>query len=229
MIPKTLHRVVPRKQTELMNFCWNKAKELHPDWQHVTHYDDESYSEINDILSYNIPGAIKADLIRYYVLYNEGGIYLDSDYEPYRSLSPLLANSAFAAYESEGVLNQAVIGCKKNHESMSIALSTLISVIKQGRLTEENLIIDNNFPIKLAPGPYSITMAFKNRLDVTKLEQKSFYPYIPWDSRSSYSESFKADPGIYGIHWYVKTWGPKHWTLPESIDKMSKSFIDNNY
>lgn len=223
MIPKIIHRIIPRQTTELMDICWEVAKFHHKDWEHVTHYDDGQYDEINDLLKKNIPGAIKADLIRYVILRDFGGVYIDSDFQAYRSLEPLLNNKVFVGYESPPIINQAVIGSIANHKSISLGLDILKHVIRNDLMDSEFLVYDDVLNIKIAPGPYSATKAMTNDSDVLKLNQKAFYPYIPWNSHRPYSESFKDDPEIYGIHWFVKSWGKKHWTLPDHISKLSES------
>jgi hypothetical protein len=57
---------------------------------------------------------------------------------------------------------------------------------------------------------------------VNKFVSKTFYPYIPWDPNKQYSENFKNDPEIYGIHWYVKSWGNRSWTLPNHIEEYNR-------
>ena len=46
--------------------------------------------------------AFVSDCVRLYALYHEGGIYLDSDVEVYRSFDDLLENEAFMGFESGG-------------------------------------------------------------------------------------------------------------------------------
>ena len=54
--------------------------------------------------------AFAADYIRFYALYNYGGIYLDSDVEVLRSFDPLLGLPYFAGAETAGTIEAAVLG-----------------------------------------------------------------------------------------------------------------------
>ena len=57
--------------------------------------------------------AFAADYIRFYALYNYGGIYLDSDVEVLRSFDPLLELPYFAGAETAGTIEAAVLGAEK--------------------------------------------------------------------------------------------------------------------
>ena len=57
--------------------------------------------------------AFAADYIRFYALYNYGGIYLDSDVEVLRSFDPLLDLPYFAGAETAGTIEAAVLGAEK--------------------------------------------------------------------------------------------------------------------
>jgi mannosyltransferase OCH1-like enzyme len=71
-------------------------KTLMPEWDlrlwtnediHSTEFS-EDYQRLIDSAR---QGAQKADIMRYYILWKHGGIYMDADVEPHRSLEPLLA------------------------------------------------------------------------------------------------------------------------------------------
>ena len=47
--------------------------------------------------------AFVADYVRFYVLYNEGGIYLDTDMEMVRSFEPLRKHKAFFGFATDGL------------------------------------------------------------------------------------------------------------------------------
>jgi mannosyltransferase OCH1-like enzyme len=79
---------MPPKMAETVNLI----KNLNPEFKHYL-YDDyecmefikENFPE-NVLNAYNslVPGAYKADLWRYCILYKQGGIYLDVRYSPYK-------------------------------------------------------------------------------------------------------------------------------------------------
>lgn len=120
MIPKIIH------------FCWmsgdpyppqiqrciNSWKKVLPEYEiwlwDVKRFDINSsiwVKQAYDAKKY----AFCADYLRLYVLYNYGGIYLDSDVEVIKSFDDLLHLPYFIGYESKKYLEAAVIGSEKQN------------------------------------------------------------------------------------------------------------------
>lgn len=57
--------------------------------------------------------AFAADYIRFYALYNYGGVYLDSDVEVLKSFNPLLDLPYFVGAEKAGTPEAAIMGAEK--------------------------------------------------------------------------------------------------------------------
>ena len=57
--------------------------------------------------------AFVSDYVRFYALYNYGGIYLDSDVEVFKSFDDLLDQDFFFCFEYTGIPEAAVIGARK--------------------------------------------------------------------------------------------------------------------
>ncbi len=55
--------------------------------------------------------AFVSDVARLYALYNEGGIYLDTDVKLLKPLDSLLNTESFIGYETPYLISTAVIGC----------------------------------------------------------------------------------------------------------------------
>ena len=120
MIPKKIH------------YVWVGGKEKPKDIQrcisswkkHLKDYEIIEWNEKNfDIDSHPFTkGAYKAkkwayvsDYIRMYALYNEGGIYLDTDNLVLESLDKFLDNRAFVGFENKDYPYTAAFGCEKGH------------------------------------------------------------------------------------------------------------------
>jgi mannosyltransferase OCH1-like enzyme len=59
--------------------------------------------------------AFAADIIRVIVLYEYGGIYVDSDYEFFANLDQMLKYDCFMCYESKFWVENAILGSKAGH------------------------------------------------------------------------------------------------------------------
>jgi mannosyltransferase OCH1-like enzyme len=95
-----------------MRECVDKLKKANPEFTHHL-YDDEDCREfiknnfepvVLNTFDRLIPGAYKADLWRYCILYKKGGIYLDIKYEPINFKLISLINKEFFVkeYDSGG-------------------------------------------------------------------------------------------------------------------------------
>jgi mannosyltransferase OCH1-like enzyme len=89
MIPKLIHQT--SKTEEVAANCvpyQHKLRELHPDWKYRLWTDADNlefvskeYPEFLDIFVKLPKNIMRADVIRYLLLYRLGGLYLDLDYE----------------------------------------------------------------------------------------------------------------------------------------------------
>lgn len=118
--------MIPRK----IHYCWHGhgempqlAKDCIASWhKHMPNWEYKLWNEDNfDINStpYTAEAyaagkyAFVSDYVRLYALYNEGGLYMDVDFEVYKPFDDLLNNHAFAGFE----------GSKRNPVMMGVYAS----------------------------------------------------------------------------------------------------------
>lgn len=105
MIPKKIHFTWFSNDPypDLISECMKSWKEIMPDYEFV-HWDMERVADIdNEFLRETLrmeKWAFAADFIRIYALYHEGGIYLDTDVEVFKSFDNLLSLKAFIGKEN---------------------------------------------------------------------------------------------------------------------------------
>lgn len=117
LIPKIIHQIwiggkVPEKFKPLMQ-TW---KDKHPDWEYKLWTDDEvaqfTFENPKAFQTAKNMGS-KADILRYEILYQYGGVYIDCDFECIKPLDPLVyAHEFFAGIAGFDYLGNAVIGAK---------------------------------------------------------------------------------------------------------------------
>ena len=71
--------------------------------------------------------AFVADYFRAWVLYNYGGIYLDTDVKVLKSFDPFLEDKFFIGFETIDILEADTIGCEKGHPFAKVILDTFIA------------------------------------------------------------------------------------------------------
>lgn len=198
-IPPILHRVVPEVPDPRSEAWWIQFRQLHPDWTLLTHRDPlepADWPETSGKWSACANGAQLADLVRLEALLRWGGIYLDSDVQPIRALDPLLPLSAFAAWEDERTVPNAVMGAVPGHPAIRACLDLALSRIPGDTWQA---------------GPGVTTQVFVGRSDVLLLPPESFYPVWYRDpDRDAKMRDFdpRRHPATFVVHHYWYSWKP---------------------
>lgn len=193
-IPRILHRTVPANPDVRADAYWAQFEAMHPDWVMMTHRDPLDPAEW-PLTSACWPkaanGAQLADMIRLEALVRWGGVYVDSDVEPLRPLDPLLHLSAFAAWEDERVVPNAVMGATPGHPAMIECLQLMLSRIP-----------GDTWPA----GPGVTTQVLPGRPDVLCLPPGAFYPYH-YQQKHRAREDFRAtQPWAFVVHHWAGSW-----------------------
>ena len=135
--------------------------------------------------------AFVSDYLRLYVLYKEGGIYLDTDVEVVKPFDSLLSNSFFMGYEENDYISTAVIGVEKGN-----------TLIKRLLDFYEFEIWNVNF----INNPIIFKYLFVKESSIfseCKIYPKKFFS--PYTAGIKYCEQVET-PETYCIHWYTKNW-----------------------
>lgn len=126
MIPKILHFVWIGDDSKKPNNCIDTWRKYHPDWK-VKVWGNESlenYKWINTdhmiemTNKQSLSGV--ADLMRYEILFNEGGVAVDADSVCLKPLeNDFIDNEAFSSWENEsirkGLISMACVGSVPNN------------------------------------------------------------------------------------------------------------------
>lgn len=118
MIPQIIHFcwLSGEPYPALIEKCINSLKEWLSDYEIMVwdtkRFDIESSLWVEQAFK-NKKYAFAADYIRFYALYNYGGIYLDADVEVLKSFNPLLTRKYILGEEAGGDIEAAVVGAEK--------------------------------------------------------------------------------------------------------------------
>ncbi len=166
-IPRILHRTVPADTSEQVEHWWTHLQQLHPGWEYRTYrepIDPEDWPLTGDLWDKCANGAQKAGLIRLEALVRDGGIYIDSDCQPYQSLEPLLHLPAFAAWEDSKCVPDAVLGAEQGHPAFLLMIEKARAAIQAGGDAWHS-------------GPGVTTEVLPGRSDCLLLPPGAFYPH----------------------------------------------------
>lgn len=193
-IPRILHRTVPAETSDQVEEWWRQAGQLHPGWDLRTYrdpLDPADWPLTGDLFARCQNGAQLAGLVRLECLVRDGGIYLDSDVEPLRPLDQLLHVPAFAGWEDETTVPDAVLGAEPNHPAFVLALEKARSVVEGGGDAYQS-------------GPAVTTEILPGRADVLCLPPGAFYPYHYLQKSAAADE---RGPWVFAVHHWHHSWG----------------------
>ena len=125
MIPKIIHACwlgkakMPQEQVEYIE-GWKK---LHPDYEVILwndemfekYYDDSLF--VKESLEKKKYGFL-SDYFRFTVLYEFGGIYVDTDIEMFKNLDQFLNSKMFMGFIFDSSIGTALIGSEKGNPIM---------------------------------------------------------------------------------------------------------------
>lgn len=119
-IPSTIHYfwINDGEMPELVKKCIKSWENKLPDFK-IKYWNAENFN-IN-ICQYTKEAfeakkyAFVSDYARLYVLYHEGGIYLDTDVEVLKNFDDLLDNPAFAGFENDHAIATCILGSQKGN------------------------------------------------------------------------------------------------------------------
>lgn len=196
-IPRILHRVVPERTPDVAEAWWQRWEQLHPAWRLITWrdpLDPAAFPLTSPFWGRCVAGAQLADLVRLEVLYHHGGVYVDMDMEPFRSLDPLLPAQVFAAWEDPKVIPNAVLGARPQHPLIGEAIDAAIKAMPKG---------------VWAGGPGVTTRLFRDHPDVLLLPPASFYDVDYRDPDRDRKMTEPPGPWTFARHHYWGSWLPE--------------------
>lgn len=118
MIPKVIHYCWFGRNPlpELAKKCIASWKKYLPDYEikewNEDNFDLDLYPYVREAYD-NRKFAFVTDVVRLYALYNEGGIYMDTDVEVLKSLDPFLQHTAFSGFEDEKNIPTGIMASEK--------------------------------------------------------------------------------------------------------------------
>jgi len=128
----------------------------------------------------------RTNLARLEILERFGGVWVDADLVPLRSIEPLMSYPAFAARESPRWVNNAFLGFPPGHPLIVEMLAGLPARIHGRRTLQSNRVT----------GPHYLTERIGNYPDVAVLPSELIYPYR-WDQLDRAGDEF---PDAYTVH-----------------------------
>jgi len=205
MIPQTIHYCWfgKDKYTKTIANCIKSWKKYCPDYKFILWNEENSpmhHHFVKDAFQAK-KYAFVADYVRLWAVFNEGGIYLDTDILVLKPFDNLIEDSCFFGYQDEILINAAIFGAEKNN----LLIGNCIEAY--------NKILFNNENLQLISIPEIITPIINTYMinNVCKVyPPEFFYPY-PFLSRANGDLNFwkYISYRSYTIHLWEVSWAPE--------------------
>lgn len=200
MIPRTFYRIwVGEPVPERYETFWAKFQELHPGWEFITLASPNLMwmrKHVKAVYDQCTTHAGRSDVLRYEVVYQFGGVYVDCDVEPLKSFEPLIhTDKAFAGWEDSRMICPTVIGAPIEHPALGELLDVLPEWFEAHR----------DAPPNVSTGPHLITRLWRWRDDVTLYPPVTFYS-VHWSNKKALGGPYPEE--AVSIHHWDARWLP---------------------
>ena len=203
MIPKIIHycwfggNPLPESSKKYIA-SWRK---LMPDYE-IKEWNESNFDVRKSKYTYEAyrlkKYAFVSDYVRLCALYNEGGIYFDTDIDVMKSLTPLLNNKSFIGWEAD-YIGTGVMAAEPHQKWIKDVLDTYTGhgfILWSGKLNNE-------------PNPYRVTRILKR---YGLVMDKKYY-----EDRTKYL----ITDNTYCVHQYEGSWTDRKVSV---IDKILKRY-----
>ncbi len=220
MIPKTIHycwfgnNPLPEDAIK----CIESWKKYCPGYQ-IIEWNEKNF-DINKVSyvkeAYECKKwAFITDYVRLYVLYNLGGIYMDTDVEVIQSLDRFLKEEAFSGFENIKSVPTGIMGSIKGQR----AIGDMLNEYKDRHFINESGKLDMSTNVE------AITNYFVEngmRMNNTKQTIKGFtmYPKDYFCPKNCRTLRIELTENTYTIHHFAGTWVDKKTTKRRIIKKI---------
>lgn len=217
MIPKKIHYCwfgnndLPKSAQK----CINSWKKHFPDYQIIEW--NESNFNVN-MITYTKQAyeakkyAFVSDFARFYILYNYGGVYFDTDVEVLKSFESILNAGAFMGCETDGVDN--------NNSEAQIQINPGLGIAARPNMEIYKEIIDYYSTIYFLNDDgtynYQTVVAYTTNLlkkhgllninGIQKIEDIIIYPKEFFNPKSDLDGIIRTTDNTYSIHHYDASW-----------------------
>lgn len=187
MIPKVIHYCwYGRKPlNDLAKKCLASWNEYCPDYKIIRWDEDNTDLQSNQYVkeAYQCKKwAFVTDWVRLKVLYDYGGIYMDTDVQVIRSLDEFLTNRGFSGFENENQVPTGIMASEKGNAFIGCLLHSYDNFRFIGKDGKQDLTTNVDIITRLA---VEKGLILNNHFQI--IEDFSFYPvdyFCPKDSRT---------------------------------------------
>ena len=226
MIPKVIDYVWVggKPLNKLAKKCIKSWKKFCPDYE-IKRWDETNFDVTKNKYCKEAYEAKKwafvSDYIRISVLYDEGGIYLDTDVELVKSLDDLLDSPAVTGFEKKSFITTGVIAAEKNNKWVK----SFLDLYNEKSFIKADGSFDLTTNVELVTN--LVKEKYKIKFDDTQQDLKDFVVYPTEYFCPLQDENLVMTNNTYAIHWFNGSWLPH--TKSSGFKKFIKSILPKKF
>lgn len=202
--------------------CFASWKQFHPDWEirewNEDHFDVISIPYVHEAYQHK-KYAFVSDYVRLHALYQHGGVYMDTDVELIKPLTPLCSSDAFVGFETSYRIATCLLAFSAGHSLLEewMSLYQKRQFVVRGRFdTTPN-----------TAGLTALLQQYGLHLDGSYQKTAKGITVYPQDYFSPDLHGEKADTtdNTYAIHWFDASWVSGIGRFKLNLLKIIKKFI----
>jgi len=224
VIPKIIHQTWKNKKVpSLFKAFVNSWKKHHPSWEYRLWSDDDNkrfvetsfpwFVRLYDNYSLDIQ---RADAVRYFILYKCGGVYVDLDFECFKSIESLLGNAEcvfgmeppeHCLYHSKDeIISNAFMATVPGHPFFYAISKELVTYVSKTNMFTD-FVLDTTGPFMID----RVYRKFKDKDTIALLPSNYLSPldYLEAEQYLNQVESGVISDKLkkaYGVHYHLGTW-----------------------
>ena len=227
---------------KIIHYCWfgrgekpELAQKCIESWKkYCSDYEFKEWNEDNFDISSNEyvkqayelkKYAFVTDYVRLYALYNDGGIYMDTDVEALKPIDVFLKHKAFSSFENNNMIPTGIMAAEKGNEWIKDLLDEY----------KDLTFLDKDGKMDLTTNVVRITNLTKEKYGL-KLESSyqdlkngivTIYPYDYFCPKDWETGKINLTENTYTIHHFSGSWhGEKEKKQAEKYKKRLAKYIE---
>ena len=227
MIPKQIHYIwlSGNEKSDLIKKCINSWAEKCPDYK-IVEWTEKSLDRISNKYYKQALASEKwafaTDYARLWIIYNCGGIYLDTDVELLENLDSLIGHKFFLCSETEDKINTGLgFGAVRKNEIIKILLDSYENInFKIGNKQDFTPCPDRN--TKDLCGALKIDNSFKETvyLNGGVLLPKDYFCPLDYETKKMHMTD-----NTLAIHWYSGSWLTGRQKLKKNVLVIARNIL----
>lgn len=203
--------------------CLNSWKEKLPDYE-ICRWDESNFDLFSNLYvreAYeNKKWAFITDYARLYILYNHGGIYMDTDVEILKTLDDLLFENAFSGFEHNENIPTGIMASKKDNKWIKLLLDYY---------DDRHFIVDDK--IDLTTNVVIITNLTKEKYHIRqnntlqRFDDFTIYPSDYFCPKNIITDEIIITENTYCIHHFSGSWLSSSMKIKVKIFKIYKKIF----